>query len=131
MRERERERETHQRERETSISCLLYMSQSGIDPATQACALSRDRTCNLSTYKTMPQPTKLRQPGPSVLLLYFSSFSAIFIPLTFSPQYLLECTGHMSLDTRVSLHNTESTCVFTRAYVCGYFCACALANPLL
>ena len=47
-REGEREGETLGCERETSIDCLWYASRPGTKPATQACALTGDRTCDLS-----------------------------------------------------------------------------------
>ena len=55
FRERGRERETHRCEREKLIGCLSYMPRlrvmgawTGMEPATQACALTRNRTCDLS-----------------------------------------------------------------------------------
>ena len=58
------ERENHRCERETSISCLLYMPQPWIEPATCSCALTGHQTHDLSAYQTMLQPTEPHQPGP-------------------------------------------------------------------
>lgn len=49
LRKREREED---RERETSIACLVHMPQLGIKPETCACVLTRNKTCDLSVYKT-------------------------------------------------------------------------------
>ena len=45
--ETEREGEKHRCETETSIDCLSYMPQPTREPATQACALTGNRTTNL------------------------------------------------------------------------------------
>ena len=60
--EREREREASMWE-SNIIGCLSYAPQLGTEPATLACALTRDWTCSLSVYKTMLQPTEPHWPG--------------------------------------------------------------------
>ena len=57
-RKKERERETYQ----LVASCIR---SDGTEPAPQACALTRNRTCDLSVYGTMLQPTEPHQPGLS------------------------------------------------------------------
>ena len=52
-REREREGEKHRCKRETSIGCLSYAPQPGTDPATQACALTRNETRDFLLCGTM------------------------------------------------------------------------------
>ena len=64
-REGGREGEKHQCERET-----LYTSQSGAQPATQACALTRNGTGDLSFCGTMSN--QLSHTGQGSLLLFFS-----------------------------------------------------------
>ena len=54
------EREKYQCERETLITCLLYAPQLGMEPATEACTQTENRTRNLLTYRTMLQPTEPR-----------------------------------------------------------------------
>ena len=51
---REKERERKINVRETSISCLSYVLQLGTKPTTQACALTRNRTCDLLFCRTKP-----------------------------------------------------------------------------
>ena len=41
-------------EREVLIGCLPYAPQLGIEPATQACALTGNQTPNFSVYRTTP-----------------------------------------------------------------------------
>ena len=48
---------------ETMISCLLRMSQAGMEPITQACALIRNRTSNLSVCRTTPNQLSLTSQG--------------------------------------------------------------------
>ena len=67
-REGERESEKHRCERETSISCLLYTCQ-GTEPATQVCALTGNRTSDLSVCGTTPNQLKPHRPALSSVLL--------------------------------------------------------------
>ena len=64
-RERETDRQTdrHGCERETFIGYLSYMPQLGTEPATQACVLTRNETCDLSVYGMILQPTEQHWPG--------------------------------------------------------------------
>ena len=57
------------RERETSISCLPYVPQPGINPAIQVCALARNRTHKLLEYR-MPQSTEPPDQAPCVYFRY-------------------------------------------------------------
>ena len=50
----ERKGEKHWYERETSIGCLSYVLQLGIEPATQACVLTRSQTGDLTLCGTIP-----------------------------------------------------------------------------
>ena len=48
--------------RETLISCLSCVPRPGTEPKTQACAMTRNRTCDLMLCRTMPnQPSHMRQ----------------------------------------------------------------------
>ena len=60
---REGERERNIDVKEEHQSGLLYAPQQGTEPTTQACALTGNRTCNLSVYGKMLQPTEPHQPG--------------------------------------------------------------------
>ena len=51
------------RRRETSPSCLSFALRLGIKPATQACALTRNQTGDLSLCRLTPNP--LSHPGQS------------------------------------------------------------------
>ena len=62
-REGEREEEKHGCERETSISCLLYVPQLVMEPATLACALTGNQTHSCSVYRTTLQPSEPHRPG--------------------------------------------------------------------
>ena len=78
-REREREGEKHRCKRETSIGCLSYAPQPGTDPATQACALTRNETCNLLLFRIMSNPLIHAGQGQILTLeplncFYFSLF---------------------------------------------------------
>ena len=64
FRERGREGEKARGARETSISCLSFEPHLETKPETQACALTRNRTNNLSAYGTRPnRATQVRAPG--------------------------------------------------------------------
>ena len=76
-RERERERE-HRCERETSIGCLLYVPWLGIEPTTQACALTGNRIHNLMVYGMVFQPNE-----PSSQGIGHVSFSPLVILASF------------------------------------------------
>ena len=65
--EREREREKHCCERETSIGCLSYAPQPGMEPATQVCGLTENRTHSLLVCRPMLQPTEPRSQGKTPL----------------------------------------------------------------
>ena len=52
----DKEGEEHRCKRETSISCLSHACRLGTKPATQACALTGNRTGDLSLCGTMPNP---------------------------------------------------------------------------
>ena len=54
-REGESEGEKHQCQRETWIHCLSYMPQPQTKRTTQACALTRNRTGDLSLCRMMPK----------------------------------------------------------------------------
>ena len=54
VREGGREGEKRRCERETSVLCFLHMPRLWTHPTTQACALSRNQTGNLSLCRTMP-----------------------------------------------------------------------------
>ena len=74
FREREERGENHQCEKETSIVCLHTHSDWGIEPTTQACALTRDQTHNSSVYETMLQPAEPYWPGWAMNLNYWVLF---------------------------------------------------------
>ena len=66
----EREGKKHQRERKTLISCLSYIPWLGNKPTTQACALTKNRTGNLSLCRTIPnQLSHVSQSGIIHLLI--------------------------------------------------------------
>ena len=52
-----------EREREISISCLLYMTRPGIEPATQVCALTINLTYSLFGVWDNAPTTSATQPG--------------------------------------------------------------------
>ena len=54
-REEESEGEKHRCEKETMIGCLSHVAQPGIEATTQARALTRNRTSNLSLHSTSPK----------------------------------------------------------------------------
>ena len=70
---REKEREKHWYERETSISCLLHTPWPGTEPATQACALTRNRTCDLSVCRMTPNQLSHTSQGPRQIFLNLKS----------------------------------------------------------
>ena len=61
-RKEERERETEM-ERNTSVGCLLYMPQLGIEPAAEVCALTGDLTHDFSVHGTTLHPTETHWSG--------------------------------------------------------------------
>ena len=54
--EGEREGEKHRCERETLLGCLSYTPQPGIEPATQACALTGNQAGDSLLCRTTPNP---------------------------------------------------------------------------
>ena len=65
----QREGEKHQCVRETLISCLSYAPQPGHGPTTQACALTRNRTSDLSLCGTiLNQPRAMLVRATQTLL---------------------------------------------------------------
>ena len=61
-RERERERNINVRGKHWSIASYM-LPRLWAEPSTQACALSRNSTPNLSVFGLMPQPPEPHQPG--------------------------------------------------------------------
>ena len=61
FKEREGERERHRCEKETSIGCLSYVPQPGTEPATQARALTGNRTLDLLVADNAPDSGATQQ----------------------------------------------------------------------
>ena len=87
-----KERERNIDVRETSIGCLLYTPQLGIEPATLECALTQNQTHNLLVYGMMLQPTE--PPGQSCMLLVLKTLSSLW------------CQGHLLTSMNQSIHIT-------------------------
>ena len=64
-------------EREALIGCLRYVPRTGMEPATQVCALTRNWTPHLLAYGIMLQPPEPHWPGPG----YFYSFLPLSVIL--------------------------------------------------
>ena len=52
-----------EKEERITYPCLLHAPQLGTKPTTQACALIRHQTRDLSVHRNFLQPTEPRQPG--------------------------------------------------------------------
>ena len=98
-REAEREREKHRCERETSIGCLSFIrALSETEPATQACALSRNWTCDLLLCGAMLN--QLSHTGQGIHLFIYLLLKYILLimllPLSHSPPFYspLPCIRH-------------------------------------
>ena len=74
--ERERKGEKHQSERETLIGCLLHVSRQ----ATQASALTRNGTGNLSVCRMMPNQLSHTAQG---CLLFFNGTFIFLLKITY------------------------------------------------
>ena len=88
FRERGKEGERRKRGRETSVcGCLLRTPYWGTWPATQACALTGNRTAGLLGHRPCAQSTELRQPGLDHFILNCRLLSLlpylIFSPLCY------------------------------------------------
>ena len=92
---REKESEKHRCERETSIGCIPYAPQ-GTDPATQACALSGNRTGELLLCLTTPAP--LSHTGQGILVFSKSTLSPCYI-ISYSLK-IFSSSSFISLTTR-------------------------------
>ena len=77
-REGEREGEKHQCVRETSVGCLSSTPGLGTKPATQALALTWNRTGDISFCRMMPDTLRHSGQGSNDLFLY-SDLHALFI----------------------------------------------------
>ena len=69
-REGKREGEKHQCKIETSIGCVLYVSWLGAELTTQACALTRNRTGDLSLCGTTTNQLSHTSKGSNSIILF-------------------------------------------------------------
>ena len=78
---RKREEEKHEHERETSTGCLSHTPQLGTEPATQACALTGNPTCDPLVCEMMPN--QLGYTGPGYILAFKKFRSIIHLEVSF------------------------------------------------